>query len=96
MRTHNSKSFVGTFDPLSVADMQQLATIKKSVAITNKFSRIKHRVVLRGRAPIKKMYCPNSYYRRGSTRPVSYDWGGNIIGGIENASKYDVYIYERR
>ena len=26
----------------------------------------------------------------------SYDLGGNIVGGIKNATKLDVYIYDRR
>ena len=38
------------------------------------------RVLLRGRVPVD-----------GSR----YTWGGNITGGLDNASRFDVYVYER-
>lgn len=38
------------------------------------------RVLLRGRVPAD-----------GS----KYDWCGNIEGGLNNATRYDVYVYER-
>ena len=41
------------------------------------------------------MVAKGGYYYPGSVRPVSYDWGGNIVGGIKNATKLDVYIYRR-
>ena len=80
MRT--SKNYITTLDPLSAEDMFKLKLIKDAVFIANINRLDKKRVVLRGRKPISKIH-------------YSYDRGGNIVGGIKNASKYDVYIYGR-
>jgi len=93
MRT--SKSYVTTIDPLSVVDMERLQAIRDTVKVTNENRTNKKRVVLRGRKPLVKMPVPGGYYHKGSFLPVSYDWAGNIVGGIKNASKLDVYIYRR-
>ena len=77
-----STSYVTTLDVNSVTDMQTLATIKSTIRAVNAFSQNKKRVVVRGRKPINKIY-------------YSYDRGGNIVGGLRNASKLDVYIYDR-
>jgi hypothetical protein len=84
-----------TVDVNSAIDMEQLDIIKKAVAITNKNRTNKKRVVLRGRKPLVKMPTPGGYFHKGSFRPVSYDWAGNIVGGLKNATKLDVYIYRR-
>ena len=93
MRT--SKSYIMTVDVNSVTDIQQLDIIKKAVAIANQNRTDKKRVVLRGRKPLVKMPTPGGYFYPGSIRPVSYDWAGNIVGGLKNATKLDVYIYRR-
>lgn len=77
-----SASYVTTLDVQSVSDIQTLAMIKATIKAANAFSDKKKRVVLRGRKPISK-------------GRYAYDRGGNIIGGIRNASKLDVYIYDR-
>ena len=77
-----SNSYVTTLDVNSVTDMHTLATIKSTIRAVNAFSQNKKRVVVRGRKPINKIY-------------YSYDRGGNIVGGLRNASKLDVYIYDR-
>ena len=84
-----------TVDVNSAADMEKLNIIKQAVAITNENRANKKRVVLRGRKPLVKMPVPGGYFHRGSFSPVSYDWAGNIVGGIKNATKLDVYIYRR-
>jgi hypothetical protein len=84
-----------TVDTSSAVDMEKLSIIKKSVSAANKNRLDKKRVVLRGRKPIEKMYVRGGYFYKASLRPVSYDWAGNIVGGIKNATKYDVYIYGR-
>ena len=78
-----SASYVTTLDVISVSDMQSLETIKATIRAVNAFSKNKKRVVLRGRKPFVKL----SRY--------AYNRGGNLIGGITNASKLDVYIYDR-
>jgi len=90
-----SKSYVMTVDVNSAADMEKLSIIKQAVAITNENRTNKKRVVLRGRKPLVKMPTPSGYFHKGSFNPVSYDWAGNIVGGLKNATKLDVYIYRR-
>jgi len=97
MRT--SESFVCRLDTQSVTDMEKLQEIRNSVAATNRIlkyrSDVRLRVEVRGRKPLVKMPIGNCFYKRSSGKPVAYDWGGNIVGGIANAAKLDVYIYYR-
>ena len=79
-----SKSYVDTLIPRDYDDEEKLRGIKAAVSVINATSTKKKRVVLRGRKPIWKI------------DNKSYDWGGNIVGGIRNASVVDVYIYDRR
>jgi hypothetical protein len=93
----NSKAFVCCLDVQSVNDMEKLQVIKDSIRTTNQVASIsrKLRVVIRGRKPFVKMLISGGHYYSGSTRPVSYDRFGNIVGGIANASMIDVYLYDR-
>lgn len=79
----NSTSYVTTLDVNSAYDMSTLNIIKKAIYASNQYSKFKKRVVVRGRKPAVKI------------NGKSYDWGGNIVGGISNATKLDVYIYDR-
>ena len=79
-----SNDYIGTFVTSDKADMEKLSELRKSVAYSNKTRPSLKRVVARGRKPIEKL---------GSR---SFDWGGNIVGGIANAGELDVYIYDRR
>jgi hypothetical protein len=87
-----STSYVTTLDVNSSTDMEMLRTIKKAVSVMNYRNPNKKRVVLRGRKPIVAY----SYYWAGKTFTHSYDLSGNIVGGLANATKLDVYIYDRR
>lgn len=92
-----SDSYVVTLDTQSVSDMQMLETIRKVISIANQYSKTKRRVCVRGRKPFAKL--AKQIYKRGRfdrVSIVSYDRGGNIVGGLSNASKLDVYIYARR
>ncbi len=83
MRT--STNYVTTIDFMSTVDMEKLEAIRASVRVLNSSLRnSKFRVCLRGRKPLSKI------------NNKSYDWGGNIVGGICNAQRADVYIYPRR
>ena len=94
MTNRKSSSYVCTLDVYSVADMLDLALIRKTVSVSNKLTKNKNRVVVRGRKPVVKMHYNGTY---NSTKgPVSYDFGGNIVGGLANATVYDVYIYDRK
>ena len=88
-----SSSYVFTADVNSVSDMEKLEAIRRAVKVVNKTSYINKRVVLRGRKPLKKKEVFNFYTDQKSVR--SYDFGGNIVGGIANATMIDVYIYDR-
>ena len=88
-----STSYVTTLDVNSSADMEILQNIKKAVSVMNFHNPNKKRVVLRGRKPIEKQ----TIFLRSQNRTLnrSYDWAGNIVGGLANATKLDVYIYDR-
>lgn len=91
MRT--SINYVMTVDVNSAADIQQLDIIKKAVSIANQNRVKKKRVVLRGRKPIVK--APVRNFWTGQIGFRGYNWGGNIVGGLKNATKIDVYVYDR-
>ncbi len=78
-----SSNYVMTIDTWCIYGQREIEVIKEAVKVMNKISSDKKRVVLRGRKPKVKQ-----------TR--SYDRGGNIVGGLENATEIDVYIYDRR
>jgi hypothetical protein len=79
--------------------MDKLRALRESVSMMNKtdafwgtypdYLKRKKRVVARGRNAIVKMKVPGSKGR------VSYERGGNVVGGIKNAGEFDVYIYDR-
>jgi hypothetical protein len=91
-----SPVFVCRLDVQSVNDMEKLQAIRDAVSILNKTASLSKRVVVRGRKPFVKMPNPGGYFYRSSKGPVGFDRGGNIMGGIANASMLDVYIYDRR
>lgn len=95
-----STSFIGRFDFRSPGDMAELEMVKNMVRTFNNFQKergdgYRWRVCLRGRQPFKKMKVERGYYTPGSVGEVSYNYHGNIVGGIRNASCVDVYIYRR-
>jgi len=98
MTKRTSDSYVFTADINSAYDMEQIAVLRKAVKIMNKAAKARgetpKRVELRGRKPAKKAEVRNFW--TGKTSARSYDFGGNIVGGIANATKIDVYIYDRR
>lgn len=99
-RVRTSTSYVGTFDVRSVEDMIKLENFKKTVksinedlklaqAVNRYGSPVRYRVALKGRRPFQKQI----NLRTG--RPISYNWAGDVVGGLANASQYDVYLYRR-
>lgn len=97
MTKRTSTSYLCTIDVNSTVDMETLATIRKTISNLNAMrgSNVSKRVVLRGRKPVVKMQVNGGYYKPASKGLVSYDWAGNIVGGIKNASMIDVYVYDR-
>ena len=54
---------------------------------------VQYRVCLRGRGPKVKSEYRNFW--TGKIINTGYDFAGNVIGGFDNASRVDVYIYRR-
>ena len=101
IRDRKSPNYVCSLDPLSCVDMEMLETIKRSVKVLNKnarwewiegpdgrpgFRALKRakRGSIKGREPIEKV------------NGQSYNWSGDIVGGLANAKRYDVYIHDDR
>lgn len=80
-----SKSYVGTYNTQDPIDMLMFEHLKKNVSLLNKTDAFNNKK--RIRAALRKPLVKNG---------LSYDWGGNLIGGIKNAGEIDVYIYDRR
>lgn len=87
-------ALIGTFERDNPNDMAQLQMVKDMVSRFNGWlkqsgSNQRYRVEMRGRKPYKKMKTPTS---KGE---VSYNYWGNVVGGINNASVLKVFIYRR-
>ena len=98
-KNRKSDSYIGTFDVQSVSDMQQLSDLRQMVTSLNKMLKNKtgktFRIVVRGRKPAVKMPVSRGWFTPASRGPVSYSYGGNIVGGLANATRLDAYLYER-
>ena len=96
-----SQSYIGTLKTLDKNFDETLRAFRLRVKGMNQDEKeagsdLRYRLVLRGRRPFKKMITTHPYYKwMNSLNPVSYDYFGNIVGGIENASEVDCYVYER-
>lgn len=100
MKNRVSESFIGTFKTLDKnfdGDILSLRLRVKGMNADEKEagSNLRYRLILRGRRPFKKMIAKPHWIFGASPNPVSYDYFGNIVGGLENASEVDAYIYER-
>tara|TARA_R110002096_G_scaffold69149_1_gene166346 strand:- start:22797 stop:23069 length:273 start_codon:yes stop_codon:yes gene_type:complete len=88
MRERNSKAYVFSMNPNDTLDRQSLKLFKEMVYSANKdipkANRKPQRVEIRGRSP--KMLSPGEN---------QYSRGGNVKGGIYNASRWDIYLYDR-
>ena len=94
MTKRYSDSYIGTFDIYSVNDMERLNELKAMVRCLNKDLKVRspglqYRVVMRGRKPLVKGY------DRETGKSYNYDWCGNLVGGIANATAIDAYLYKR-
>lgn len=95
VKPYRTPAYIGTLDPMSVADMLTLETIKKTVSAANRNAQrvytkygssyiAKKRVTIKGRKPIEKV------------NGRGYNVWGDIIGGLANAREYDIYIHDDR
>lgn len=104
IKERNNKSYLGTFVSGSKADINKYDEMVRTVALMNKQKvwgclkngePIKMRLEKRGRKAITKMVVSKGWYTPGSKGPVSFDYFGNLVGGIKNAAEFDVYLYSR-
>jgi len=91
-------AYIGTFERDNQTDMEQLDMVKHMVSRFNSWlkesgSDYRYRVCVRGRKPYKKMKVNDVFYK--SKGEVSYNYFGNVVGGIENASVLKAYVYRR-
>lgn len=89
-----SENYIMTIDPEWASDVAALEQIRENVREFNKEAKRKQRVVLRGRKPILKKIRTCVSCGCGHSA-VSYDYFGNVVGGLKNAQRIDVYIYYR-
>lgn len=104
-KENRTRSYVGTFSTSDQGDQTRLQQLIESVSLLNKTDgfgyypsgeKIQMRVCKRGRKAITKMIAEPTYYGYGGSKgPVNYNYFGNIVGGIKNASEVDVYLYHR-
>jgi len=97
-KVRKSPCYQCTVDLSNEVDMKWVKEVREKTALVNKSLRkigqTPFRVRLALRDPIRKVTYWNKWTNRKNSR--GYDFGGNVYGGIANARKADVYIYERR
>lgn len=108
MNKRNSDSYIGSADTSCAADMLQIEEIRSFVKTMNKQLKhakavdrfghpLRYRVSLKGREPVEKQVIPaySWHKEKWENRSRSYDNFGDIVGGISNAKRIDVYIHRR-
>lgn len=80
-KNHNSRHYFGSTVDRNDPHLKELRRIISEFNARGYFEKPK-RVVIRGRDP--KVYDRFKYYR-----------SGEIVGGLDNAGVFDVYVYER-
>ena len=90
----SSQGYVGSVYTQSAGDMLELDGVRNMVknmnkqlrmenAVDNRGHKLQYRVVVKGREPFEKV------------NGRSYHWSGDIVGGLANAKRLDVYIARR-
>ena len=96
-KVRNSTAYAVTLNLFDEYDMMWLKQARDSMRKTNKslrkIGKTPMRIRLALRDPIRKEAVTNRWTHEKGVR--GYDFGGNVVGGIKNARKADVYIYER-
>lgn len=88
-----SNSYIGSAYVDDSTFNKSLAEAKSIYKAMQAKSKKALRLVKRGREPKVKGEC--SHWIHGTATNRAYDWGGNIVGGINNASRIDFYVYNR-
>lgn len=107
IRPNRTDAYVCSLDPMSCVDMEMLQVLRKAISASNKTAKIVEtsygaykdckRVTVKGRDPIEKQEINvNHWFQKPKYRKVGYTWGGDVAGGLANASRYDIYIHNDR
>jgi hypothetical protein len=108
IKTGRTDAYVCSLDPMSVNDMFVLETIRATIKASNKNApRVytkygssyiaRKRVTVKGRKPRYKQWV--NFARWGGPADMrcrAHNYFGDIVGGIANATEYDIYIHEDR
>jgi hypothetical protein len=100
MIRRSSTNYIGSADTSCETDMIRVEEVRSIVKTMNKYLResnavdrrgmkLQYRVSLKGREAIQKEINP----RTGN--PISYNLLGDLVGGVKNAGRIDVYIHQR-
>lgn len=100
MNARSSTSYIGSVNTSCETDMIRVEEVRSIVKTMNKYLResnavdrrgmkLQYRVSLKGREAIQKEINP----RTGN--PISYNLLGDLVGGVKNAGRIDVYIHQR-
>lgn len=86
-------SYIFTADPMSVNDMQQIAIVRKTVAVSNKLAR--QRAKWTGEKPTIYRVCLKA--RLGKKNPAYAKYRNQWVKSIklEDAQRIDVYVQRR-
>lgn len=82
-KNHWSAAYIGSVYRNNENWLDEVNKIRKAVKVANKKG-ANLRVCLKGREPVHKGWNGHGYH-----------YGGNIVGGLKNAKRIDVYIYNR-
>lgn len=100
MKRRCSTSYIGSVNTSCETDMIRVEEVRGIVKTMNMYLRdsnavdrrgnkLQYRVCLKGREAIKKKINPRT------GKPISYNSFGDLIGGVKNAGRIDVYIHQR-
>jgi hypothetical protein len=100
MNKRGSNCYLGSVYTACAGDMLQIQDVRSIVKKMNSYLRdanakdrygrpLQYRVSLKGRDPIEKVI------NKRTGKPNGYNWAGDIVGGMANAGRIDVYIHQR-
>lgn len=102
MKNKRTDSYVFTADPLSVNDMQQIAIVRKTVAVSNKMAR--QNAKWKNEKPVIYRVCLKA--RLGQNNPDAHIYQNKITFWgrkgdyqsikLEHAQRIDVYVQRRQ
>ena len=98
IRNRTSPNYVCSLDPQSCVDMEMLETIKRTVKVLNKDVKWESIDSVRGLRAVKnyKRVCVKAREAIEKVDGRSYNWSGDLLGGLANAKRFDVYIRDDR